>query len=67
MGGGLCVEPFHNFSNGCGVGNGARAARRFAYIPQVHDASPRVTTQALMNDVPLLMNRNIMGGWKYVE
>jgi len=40
---------------------------RFAYIPQVHDASPRVTTQALMNDVPLLMNRNIMGGWKYVN
>lgn len=40
---------------------------RFAYVPQIHDASPRVTTQALMHDVPMLMNRNIMGGWKYLN
>jgi hypothetical protein len=40
---------------------------RFAFLPQIHDASPRVTTQALMHDVPLLMNRNIIGGWKYVN
>merc|ERR1711865_1337443 len=36
-------------------------------IPQIHDASPRVTTQALVHDIPVLMNRNIMGGWKYVN
>merc|ERR1711972_256802 len=40
---------------------------RFAFLPQIHDASPRVSTQALSHDVPLLMNRNIMGGWKYVN
>eukprot|EP00930_Biecheleria_cincta_P055411 TRINITY_DN41731_c0_g1_i1.p1 TRINITY_DN41731_c0_g1~~TRINITY_DN41731_c0_g1_i1.p1 ORF type:complete len:568 (+),score=66.52 TRINITY_DN41731_c0_g1_i1:59-1762(+) len=40
---------------------------RFLFVPQVHDASPRVTTQALALDVPLLMNRNIIGGWKYLN
>jgi len=40
---------------------------KFLFVPQVHDASPRVTTQALALDVPLLMNRNIIGGWKYVN
>ena len=39
---------------------------RWAFLPQVCDASPRVTTQALSMDIPLLMNRNIMGGWKYL-
>eukprot|EP00929_Paragymnodinium_shiwhaense_P014120 TRINITY_DN122004_c0_g1_i1.p1 TRINITY_DN122004_c0_g1~~TRINITY_DN122004_c0_g1_i1.p1 ORF type:complete len:519 (+),score=54.47 TRINITY_DN122004_c0_g1_i1:43-1599(+) len=39
---------------------------RFAFLPQVHDASPRVSTQALALDVPILMNYHIMGGWKYV-
>lgn len=40
---------------------------RFAFLPQVCDASPRVSTQALSMNVPLLMNRNIMGGWKYLR
>merc|ERR1712113_403087 len=40
---------------------------RFAFLPQIYDASPRVTTQALMHDVPILMNRNIIGGWKYLN
>ncbi len=39
---------------------------RWAFIPQICDASPRVSTQALSMDIPLLMNRNIMGGWKYL-
>jgi len=39
----------------------------FAYLPQIHDASPRVSTQALALDVPVLMNENIAGGWKYVN
>lgn len=39
---------------------------RFLFVPQIHDASPRVTTQALSLNVPLFMNRNIQGGWKYV-
>jgi len=39
----------------------------FAYLPQIHDASPRVSSQALALNVPVLMNKNIMGGWKYVN
>jgi len=40
---------------------------KFLFVPQVHDASPRVTTQALALDVPLLMNWNLIGGWKYLN
>lgn len=40
---------------------------RFVFLPQIHDASPRVSTQALAFDVPILMNRNIIGGWKYLN
>eukprot|EP00040_Diaphanoeca_grandis_P026232 m.146754 g.146754 ORF g.146754 m.146754 type:complete len:538 (+) comp30496_c0_seq2:140-1753(+) len=40
---------------------------RFSFIPQIHDASPRVSTQALVLNVPLLMNRRISGGWKYIN
>ena len=40
---------------------------RFVFVPQVYDASPRVTTQALALDVPLLMNHHIEGGWKYLN
>mmetsp|Transcript_20654 Transcript_20654/g.44882 ORF Transcript_20654/g.44882 Transcript_20654/m.44882 type:complete len:170 (-) Transcript_20654:41-550(-) len=39
---------------------------RWAFLPQVCDASPRVSTQAMSMNVPMLMNRNIMGGWKYL-
>lgn len=37
---------------------------RFVFLPQIHDASPRVSTQALAHDVPVLMNQHISGGWK---
>ena len=40
---------------------------RFLLLPQVHDASPRVASQALALDTPLLMNRNLIGGWKYLN
>ncbi|CAL1145459.1 unnamed protein product [Cladocopium goreaui] len=39
---------------------------QFLFLSQVHDASPRVITQALALDVPVLMNKNIIGGWKYL-
>ena len=31
------------------------------------DASPRALTEAIALDVPVLVNRQILGGWKYVE
>jgi hypothetical protein len=39
---------------------------RFSFLPQIHDASPRVSSQALSLDVPFLMNAHISGGWKYM-
>jgi hypothetical protein len=43
------------------------ARSRLAFLPNVMDASPRVITEALALDVPVLVNRAILGGWKYVE
>jgi len=40
---------------------------RFLFVPQVNDASPRVVTQAMALNVPVLMNNNIVGGWKYIN
>jgi glycosyltransferase involved in cell wall biosynthesis len=42
------------------------AAARMAFLPNWWDASPRVITEALAVDVPVLVNRQILGGWKYV-
>jgi hypothetical protein len=42
------------------------ASARVAFIPNLLDASPRVITEALAVDVPVLVNRRILGGWKYV-
>ena len=40
---------------------------RFLFVPNVADASPRVITEALCYNMPVLVNRNILGGWHYVE
>ena len=40
---------------------------RALWTPNVEDASPRVLTQALCKNVPILVNRHIAGGWKYVN
>ena len=39
---------------------------KFIFVPNVSDASPRVITQAMCYNIPVLMNRNIVGGWKYI-
>lgn len=39
---------------------------RFLFLPSELDASPRVLAEALCLDVPVLVNRAILGGWKYV-
>jgi len=43
------------------------AQSRFLFVPNVYDASPRVIAEALIKDVPVLMNRNIVCGSKYVK
>ncbi|CAL8470763.1 g10305 [Coccomyxa elongata] len=40
---------------------------RVLIAPNVHDASPRVLVEALSLNVPILVNRHILGGWKYVN
>jgi hypothetical protein len=39
----------------------------FAFVPQVHDASPRAAAQALALNTPVFMNWHLIGGWKYVN
>lgn len=43
------------------------AGARCLFVPNVMDASPRVLAEALCLDVPVVVNRNILGGWKYVN
>jgi glycosyltransferase involved in cell wall biosynthesis len=42
------------------------ASARVAFLPNWWDASPWVMSEALALDVPVLVNRQILGGWKYV-
>lgn len=43
------------------------ASARFLFVPNELDASPRLLAEALCLDVPVVVNRNILGGWKYVN
>jgi hypothetical protein len=43
------------------------ARARFLFAPNQLDASPRILSEALCLDVPILVNRGILGGWKYVN
>ena len=40
---------------------------RFLFVPNVYDASPRVISEALIKNIPILMNRNIVCGSKYIN
>lgn len=40
---------------------------RFVFVPNTTDASPRVMTEAICYNLPVLCNNNILGGWKYVS
>jgi hypothetical protein len=40
---------------------------KWIFVPNVSDASPRVVTQAMCYNMPILMNKNIVGGWKYID
>jgi glycosyltransferase involved in cell wall biosynthesis len=40
---------------------------KFLFVPNIRDASPRVITEALALDLPCIMNKNILGGWKYIN
>ena len=42
------------------------ANSRFLFVPNELDASPRVLAEALCLNIPILVNRTLIGGWKYV-
>lgn len=39
---------------------------RFLFVPNISDASPRVITEAICYNMPVLVNYNIFGGWHNV-
>ncbi len=43
------------------------ARARFLFVPNHLDASPRLLTEALCLNIPVVVNRHILGGWKYVN
>lgn len=40
---------------------------KFAVFFNTTDASPRCASESLVFDLPVLMNENILGGWKYIK
>jgi hypothetical protein len=40
---------------------------RFLFVPNISDASPRVVAECLIKNVPVLMNFNILCGFKYIN
>ena len=40
---------------------------KFILCPSILDASPRVVSESLCFNLPVLMNKNILGGWQYVN
>jgi glycosyltransferase involved in cell wall biosynthesis len=45
----------------------AVARARVAFFPNALDASPRVMTEAMALGLPALVNKRILGGWKYIN
>lgn len=43
------------------------AGARLLFVPNAIDPSPRIVAEALCLDVPVLMQRDILGGWKYIN
>jgi len=40
---------------------------RFFLCPHIEDASPRTLTESLAMNTPVFVNKDILGGWKYVN
>jgi hypothetical protein len=40
---------------------------KFVIFPNTNDASPRTIPETLLRGKPILVNKNILGGWKYVK
>ena len=40
---------------------------KFLFVPNIYDASPRVVAECLTKGLPVLMNRGILCGYKYIN
>ena len=40
---------------------------RFGFFPNTEDCSPLIIPEALLRDCPIFVNKDIIGGWKYVN
>jgi hypothetical protein len=40
---------------------------KWTLIASEKDASPRVASESMLNNLPLFMNENILGGWQYIK
>jgi hypothetical protein len=40
---------------------------KFLFLPNIYDASPRVIAECIIKDLPILMNINIVCGFKYID
>lgn len=40
---------------------------KYIFVPNIYDASPRVVSQAMLYNLPVLENKNIYGGWHYIN
>jgi hypothetical protein len=40
---------------------------KFLFLPNIYDASPRVVSECIIKNVPVLMNQNIICGSKYIN
>jgi len=56
------VIDFQKWSDFVQCMNSARAL----FCSSIYDASPRIIVESLSLDMPVLLNKNILGGWKYI-
>lgn len=40
---------------------------KFVIVPSTRDSSPRIIPEMLVRNVPVLLNKHIYGGWKYLN
>ena len=53
-------QPWHKF-----IGSLNKA--RYLFNSSQYDASPRILIESMSSNVPILLNQNILGGWKYIN
>lgn len=56
------VIDFQKWSDFVQCMNSARAL----FCTSIYDASPRIIVESLCLNMPVLLNKNILGGWKYI-